>query len=108
MPAAGRLDELYDVERATVVQDETGEPIETWTVWKSVWLGRQDVMAAERFRANQDMAIETTVLVGHYLPGLRHDDRLRRRQDGAIFDIVGLAELGRRAGWQITAQATRV
>lgn len=108
VPAVGRMDELFDVERATVVQDETGEPIETWAVWKTIWLGRRDVRAQERFRANQEMAVETTVLVGHYLAGLRHDDRLVRRQDGTVFDIVGVAEVGpRRSSIEITAETKR-
>jgi head-tail adaptor len=105
MPAAGQLDELFDVERATTTQDETGAPVETWAVWKTIWLGRRDVQAAERFRAYLEIATETTVLVGHYLAGLQHDDRLVRRQDGQIFDIVGLAEVGRRQGLEITAAA---
>jgi SPP1 family predicted phage head-tail adaptor len=103
MLAAGRLDRLVVIERAVTVQDEFGEPVATWSAWKTVFMGKRDIRAEERFRANQELATETTVWTSHYIDGLTPTDRLN--VDGLLYDIVGIAELGRRAGMQITATA---
>ena len=106
MPAAGRLDRRVLIERKTVIQDETGQPIESWATWKVVWMGKRDIRAEERFSADQELATETTVFVSHYIDGLRSDDRLA--VEGKTYDILGLAEMGRRSGLEITAQATGI
>src|SRR5688572_28311833 len=108
MPAAGRLDEAYEVLRSTTVQGDTGQPIETRTVWKRFYGGRRDTRADERFRSDQELATETTVIVAHFFDGLRYDDQLRRQRTGTIYDIIGIAELGRRSGLEITATAVGV
>jgi SPP1 family predicted phage head-tail adaptor len=105
MPAAGRLDETYEFLRATTVQDEFGQPIETYTVWRVAKGGRRDTRADERFRANQELATETAVIVFHFMDGTSPKDRLRRVSDGRLYDILGIAEMGRRSGLEITAAA---
>lgn len=106
MPAAGRLDRRVVIQRATVTQGSTGQPVETWATWKVVFMEKRDVRADERFRADQELATETTVFMAQYLDGLRTDDRLVC--EGKTYDILGLAEMGRRSGYEITATAVRV
>lgn len=106
MPAAGRLDRLVVIERKTEAQGSTGQPVETWAEWKRVWMGKRDIKANERFRADQQLAEETTVWLSHWIDGLTTSDRLN--VDGKVYDITGLAEVGRRAGFEITATAVRV
>lgn len=104
MPAAGRLDRRVVIQRKTVIQDGTGQPIETWTDWKVVMMGRHDLRAEERFRASQEMGTMVAVWTSHFITGLGIDDRLVA--DGPTWDIIGIAELGRRSGLEITAVAT--
>jgi SPP1 family predicted phage head-tail adaptor len=103
MPAAGRLDRRVIIERKTVLQDETGQPVETWSTWKIVFMGKRDVRADERFRSDQELASETTVFVSHYIAGVTAQDRLVT--EGKTYDIIGVAEVGRRSGLEITATA---
>ena len=106
MPAAGRLDRLVTIERKTTTRSSTGAVVETWAPWKAVWMGKRDIRATERFRADQDLAVETTVWDSHYIDGMRSDDRLS--VEGKVYDILGIREVGRRMGIEITAQAVRV
>lgn len=106
MPAAGRLDRRVVIQRKTETRSPTGAVIETWATWKTVQMGKRDIRADERFRADQELATETTVFVAQYIEGLRTDDRLVC--EGRTYDVLGIAELGRRSGLEITAQATRV
>lgn len=95
------MDRRVTIQRKTTTSGPTGQPIETWPAWKTVWGGKRDVRADERFRADQELATKTTVWMTHYIPGLRTDDRLS--VDGEVYDIIGIAELGRRSGLEITA-----
>ena len=106
MPAAGRLDRLVTIERKTVVQDATGQPVETWATWRQAWMGKKDIRAEERFRSDQELASEMTVWMSHWIDGLSTEDRLS--VDGKTYDILGLAELGRKSGFEITTIAVRI
>lgn len=102
MPAAGRLDRVVTIERHTVVQDEFGQPIETWTAWKQVMMGRRDLRADERFRAPLEQASEVAVWTTHYIDGVTAKDH-RLNYHGDIWDVIGVAEMGRRSGLELTA-----
>jgi SPP1 family predicted phage head-tail adaptor len=67
MPPAGRLERHVTIERKTVAQDETGQPVETWTAWKSTWMGKKDIRAEERFRSEQELAMLTHIYVRHLM-----------------------------------------
>lgn len=103
MVAAGRLDRTAAIERKTVSQDETGQPVETWATWRIIRVGKRDIRADERLRSDQELATETTVFVSHWITGMLTTDRLIT--EDKAYDILGLAELGRRSGLEITAKA---
>jgi SPP1 family predicted phage head-tail adaptor len=54
---AGRLDRRISIESKTVVQDEFGQPVETWAELATVWAHKRDIRANERFRAQQEIAL---------------------------------------------------
>lgn len=103
MPAAGRLDRIVTIQRMTVTQDETGQPVEIFATWRVLKMGKKDIRADERLRSDQELATETTVFVSHWITGLLTTDRLIT--EDKAYDILGLAELGRRSGLEITAKA---
>lgn len=106
MVAAGKRDRRVVIERKTTSRSETGAVIETWSAWKTRWMGKRDISGSERVRADQELAVETAVWDDLYIDGLRSDDRLNH--EGKIYDILGIAEVGLRAGHEITAMAVRV
>lgn len=107
MPAAGRMDRRVAIWRNMgTTAGPTGQPTEDWQVWKTVWMGTRDVRSDERFRADQELATRSTVFVSHYIDGVLSTDRLVC--EGITYDVIGIAEMGRHAGLEITAQAVGV
>ena len=100
---AGRLDRLITIGEFTSVQDSYGQEIETWPEFATVWAEKIDIKARERFAAQQDIAEETTRFRIRWLAGVT--PKMRIQHDGKTYDIEGIAELGRRAGLEITATA---
>lgn len=106
MPESGKLDRRIVIQRATLVRNAFGEQIETWGTLKEVWAGVRPVSDGERMRAREVAAEITTRFVVRYsaqLSDLSPKDRVLYQ--GRVFDIIGLKELGRREGWEISANA---
>jgi SPP1 family predicted phage head-tail adaptor len=103
LPAAGTLDHVAKIWRRTVTRDDVGGEIETWAIWRTIKVGKRDISADERFRANQEIASDTSVFTAHWLAGLTVQDRME--VDEKMYDIIAIAELGRRSGLEITATA---
>jgi SPP1 family predicted phage head-tail adaptor len=90
-----RLDRRITLERKTTAQDALGHPVETWSdenrtppLNQQVWANRRDMTAAERFRANQELATLTSVFTIRWRAGVTSGDH-RINDDGVIFDIEG-------------------
>jgi head-tail adaptor len=104
MPAAGRLDRLVTIEQLTIVQGETGEEEETWTPWQQAYMAMKDTRAEERIEADQVLAVVTTTWMSHWIEGMKYKT-VRLVYDGVIYDLTGIAELGRRSGMELTSKA---
>lgn len=103
---AGRMDRRITIERRADVQDAAGEPVPGWDLVAERWAQKRDVRGRERFAAEQEIGEETAVFVIRWLAGI--DSSMRIRHDGKVYGIVGLAEIGRREGLEITATAQGV
>jgi SPP1 family predicted phage head-tail adaptor len=103
MPAASGMDRRVTVERRIVTQNDIGEQVETWTTWRTIWATRRDVRADEPQRADQELVSVTAVWTAHWPYWLTTHDKLVA--DGLIWDITGIAEIGGRAGVEVTATA---
>lgn len=104
---AGKRDRLVTIELKTIAQDEFGQEIETWASWRPVWMGKRDIKANERIRANQVLAEEAVVWDSEWVKDLNASD-YRLNYEGQVYDIKGIAEVGRREGWEIISMAVRV
>lgn len=93
---AGKLNRRVTIQSATVAQDENGEPIQTWATFKTVWAERKDVRGAERFDADQRLAIRTATFRIRWLESV--SEHMRVIDAGTIYDVKGIAE-ERRQGW---------
>ena len=106
MLAAGRFNRRIDLQRATTAQDETGQPVETWSTLASVWASWRRASARETLAAAEVAAAVTDVFETRWYSGvadLNPKDRLVYA--GRTYDIVEVAEIGRREGLRIAGVA---
>ena len=100
---SGKLDRKIIIQELTVTQDAHGEPVDTWADWADVWAEVRDLRGREYFQAQAaQSAIDTLFRIRH-IDGLKHEMRISH--DDVIYDIKGIARIGRNEGLEI--QATR-
>ena len=100
---AGRMDRRIVIESRTIVQSPTGAPTETWATFATRWAAKRDLSGREYFEGRKDQAEVTTEFTIRWLAGLQRE--MRVVHDGVTYDIQHLAEIGRREGWTILAEA---
>jgi SPP1 family predicted phage head-tail adaptor len=103
---AGALDRRVQFQRATLADDGLASS----EVWDDhglpVWASKQDVSDGERYRASEVSAQLTTrfqVRWSMFTADITPKDRLTC--EGITYNIVGMKEIGRRVGREITAAA---
>ena len=105
---AGRRDRSVQFRRATLAHDGLSSA-ETWADHGSPqWASKRDVSDGERYRAGEVAASLTArfqVRYSIFTAGITPKDRLEC--EGRTYNIVGIKEIGRREGLEITA-AVRV
>lgn len=100
---SGKLDRRVTIQRVAVVLDDFGGEIETWTDHATVWAQVLPVSDGERWRAEQVSATVSTRFRIRWGAGVRVTDQII--YEGRTYDIVGVKEIGRREGQEITAAA---
>lgn len=102
MKATGR-EWLVTIQRYGVASDEWNQPVEGWSDLCQVYAEKLDISDGERVRAAQVGSTVTTrfrTLWSEQIADLNPKDRLFL--DGRYFEIIGVKEIGRRAGIEIT------
>lgn len=102
---AGGLDRQVVIQTATETQGATGEPAVTWGTFATIWASRRDTLGRERVMAGAETAMADAVFRIRYLSGVTAKMRLVEGSD--VWDIVALAELGRREGLDLTCTRVR-
>jgi len=105
---AGLLDRRVNLEAKTVTRDALGQPVETWSVVRTLWAQRvEGSKVAERFGANQTYAMVTTIFRVGYFPALTTVtvDTHRLVFNGKTYNIHGVVELGRKDGVELLCSA---
>ncbi|HEX9768436.1 MAG TPA: phage head closure protein [Kiloniellales bacterium] len=97
---AGDMDREVTIEQRSL-STGTPDPVETWTTWATVWARRLDRTGMEVFRAGREEREGATVFRLRWIAGLSAEMRLV--EDGVVYDIQSIAELGRREGWDVLA-----
>lgn len=101
---AGALDRRVVIQSATTAQDASGQPIETWSTFATVWAERKDLRGSERFASEQELALRTATFRIRWLSGLHEE--MRVVDAGTTYDLVGIAD-DRRQGWmELACEAT--
>ena len=106
----GKLDKRVRLERATVTEDARGAEVKTWAPLKTVWAQRMQQRPFEAWRAGGTAAeLETAWRIrwGSEWGDLSPQDRLRfpATDAGAVYEIIGVTEIGRREGLEIVTKA---
>jgi SPP1 family predicted phage head-tail adaptor len=101
---AGKLDRRITLERFGMTYNEWNEPTSGWSELGTRWASKNDISDGEKLRAAQVGASVTTRFQVRYdsmTKTLTAADRLTC--EGREYAIVGIKELGRREGIEITA-----
>jgi head-tail adaptor len=102
---AGRLDRWLQFQRSTLTDDGFGM-VETWADHgHPVWGSKSDLSDAERFRngmSDAEMVSRFRVRSSAFSRGLTPKDRLTC--EGRTYAIIGIKEVGRYDGLEITAR----
>jgi SPP1 family predicted phage head-tail adaptor len=103
---AGDLDRRITIERFTETRDPFNNPVKSWAPLATVWASRADVSDSERLAAQEIGAEITTRFRIRWSRALSDvDPKDRVRFDGRLYDIVGVKEIARREGLEITTAA---
>lgn len=103
---AGMLDRRITIQQYTEAQNNLGEAVKTYSIYKVVSAAVLPVRERE-FLANKEIAGENTVIFRiRYLPAIKNTMRIL--YEGRNYDIVGYKELGRMEGLEITARAQQL
>lgn len=97
------MDRYIEIQSPPTGQDSFGAPSGAWTTFANVWAAKSDIRARERFAADQDLAEEAAVFRIWWLAGVT--PAMRIVHDSKTWEITGVAEVGRREGLEISAQA---
>ena len=106
MSGSGDMNRRVTLQRATMTRNEFNEEVETWGTLAEVWASRQDVSAAESFRAQEVGAQLTTrfrIRYGTTVASLNPRDRLL--YVGTVYNITGVREKQRNRWLEIDAAA---
>jgi SPP1 family predicted phage head-tail adaptor len=100
---AGRLDRRISIDRALVTTDGAGGEVHDWYTHKSVWAEVLPISDGERWKAAEVAASVTTRFRIRWGADVLVTDRITH--EGDVYEIVGVKEIGRREGQEITASA---
>jgi len=101
---AGALDCRIDIQHRTLsAQNSTGEKVETFATYATVWAEKLDVRGREFFAAGGTQAELATRFRIRYRSDVLQTDRVV--SDGRSYDISYIGRIGRKHGLEIFAAA---
>lgn len=105
MLAAGKMDRRILIESRSVARSASGEETETWSTFATVWARFQPMTGREFYSAggSQNVPAETARFTVRYLDGVTAQHRIVH--GSKTWNIRNVAEIGRREGLEITAEA---
>lgn len=102
---AGRLDRRIVIEARSVTRAESGEEVESWAALATVWAQLLPMTGREFYSAGgaQNVPAETARFRVRWLSSVTPQHRIQA--DGKTWNIRNVAEIGRREGLELTAEA---
>lgn len=99
----GRLDRKIKIQAPTESRDAGGGVVQTFSDVAEVWAEVRPVTSSERFATEAIHSARASVFRVHFINDL--SSKCRILYDGLVFEIKGIAEIGRRVGLEITGEA---
>lgn len=99
---AGRLDRRVTLQRRALTRDVYGGEVPNWTDYATVWAGREDKRGREEFEAGAVRGEAQAVFRLRHRPDVRVEDRVL--DAGTIWDVISVAEVGRRDMLELAAK----
>lgn len=99
---AGMMDRRITVQTYSTSNNDWNHPVKTWSDLTSVWASKTDKRETEVNELNQTVAITRSIFTIRHLANLSTTARIV--YDGDNYEILGIKELGRREGMQITTE----
>lgn len=101
----GRMDRRILIEREAETAKPSGSVMKTWSPIATAWAELMQNSAAEQSAGFGELEAGTVVFRIRHLPGITTADRLV--YDGRAYGLKEVIELGRKAGLELRAVATR-
>lgn len=106
MLQSAKLDRRITLQRGTSTTDAAGTPVTTWADLATVWASRRRASARETLASAEVSAAITEVFEIRWDSAWSDLNPLDRLVfEGRVYDIAGVAEIGRREGLRIDAAA---
>lgn len=99
---AGKRDREIVIQAATETLNAAGEVQRSWATFAECWAKVTPMSAGERFRSAAKHSARVSVFGVLYVPGV--SPTMRIVYEGLNWRILGIAEVGRRVGLDITAE----
>lgn len=103
---AGKLDRLIALQHRTLTRGPSGEQVASYSSYDNVWAEKRDLRGREYFAAQQvNPELQTTWRI-RWNPSVVITDHILD-DDGLEYEIVHMAEIGRRKGMDLVCRAIR-
>jgi SPP1 family predicted phage head-tail adaptor len=102
---AGQLDRRVELQHRTLTRNASGENVASYATYDTVWGGKRDLRGREFFAAQQENAELQATWTIRWRDDVAVTDRMVA--DGETFDVVHIAEIGRRKGLDLVCRAVR-
>jgi SPP1 family predicted phage head-tail adaptor len=101
---AGKLDRRISLRHRVLTRNANGENVASYTEYASVWGGKRDLRGREFFAAQQINAELQATWRIRWRSDVTVTDRLVD-DAGVVFDVIHIAEIGRREGLDLYCRA---
>lgn len=98
------MDRRVTIEQPPTGRDDYGAVTGDWTEVATVWAGKRDIRGSEFFADRQHEAQRETTWRIRYRTDVTETMRLTD-DEGVVWDIQGIAEIGRREGLDLMCTA---
>lgn len=98
----GKLDRRIEIQEPVTTQDTFGAESVAWQTFARVWAQATPMQAKERHQSAQIRESKVYSFVIRHLVGVESTFRIVFESE--IYRILGVAEIGRRIGLEITAE----
>lgn len=98
---AGTLDRRIVIQQRSFTKETSGEEIESWATWKTVWAAWKPEKGAEDFQSDQRVATQKGTFEIRYLAGV---DPAKHRVlfEGKLYEIEDVSEPERKVALVLT------